>query len=1047
MKKVLRWSGGILIALILLLLIAPNLFKGKIIEMAKKSLNENLNAKVDFSDVSLSLIRSFPDLKVGLEELVVEGIGQFSGDTLYQAVKTSLDLDLMSVLKKNGPIEVLALHAKRPLIKIQVHSDGRANYDIVKENESESEEAGASSAIHIQWYEIENGYLLYNDLTQPMMLEMQDVTHRGKGDFSDMIFDLQTYTEAGAFTLQYGGLTYLEKTTVKLDALIGINLNEELYTLKDNHLLINELEIEGQGFIDLNPEDIELDLTVTAPRSAFRQFVSILPGAYTASFAQAEIGGSFDLSAKVLGRYSEDLIPSFDLLTRIEDGSIQYPKLPMGIKDINLDLNIKKPDGILDLMQIIMSKMRMQIGPHPLSGHLAVKTPLSDPDVEGALKGTLDLEILSKAYPVPHIQKMQGVVESDVIFDARMSQVNQKKYDQLKLSGQLRGSNLLFQQQSKPEVRIAETNLGFSPQYVELTPTKVEAGESKFELSGRFDNILALISPEEVLTGKLNINADRMNLDEWYKGQSDSARVAVNANSSRELATVPGYDLDLDFGCKELIYDEKHIQQIVLSGKVRPDLIVLHDVSASIDGSDLRLQGQMENLQAFLDGSGILRGQLELRSRRLDLNRFMLDEKAQSGQFDTASFSPIIIPANIDLDITAGVGQLFYTDMIFNDLKGKVKVQDRAATFEDCSADAFGGQFRLTGGYRTEEASSPRFDLKYDMVNVQFSQIAERISYLRVLMPIIEFLDGRFSTSLVTDGLLQKDFMPDLSSLNLAGLVETSECAVKSFGPAEQLAERLKMQFLRTPHIKNSRNWIEVKNGMVHIQEFDYEVEDVKMQISGTHSLKQDLNYLVKMKIPRKYLDANEATKQLNNQFSWLTSEASKLGFKLSNGEFINVNIILTGTIAKPQYDLKLVGMDGEKPLVDVVKQEVKAGAQHVVDSAKAVANAKKDTLMKQAEAKIDKMVDTLTSEAQKRVDTLTSKAKDELEKKLDEELSKRAGEVIDDNVGKVGDQKVDQAVDKLKDKLKGWKPFDKKNTPSDTTKIVSPKDTTKKNN
>ncbi len=206
MKKVLRWSGGILIALILLLLIAPNLFKGKIIEMAKKSLNENLNAKVDFSDVSLSLIRSFPDLKVGLEELVVEGIGDFSGDTLYQAVKTSLDLDLMSVLKKNGPIEVLALHAKRPLIKIQVHSDGRANYDIVKENESESDEVGAPSAIHIQWYEIENGYLLYNDLTQPMMLEMQDVTHRGKGDFSDMIFDLQTYTEDGAFTLQSGGL-------------------------------------------------------------------------------------------------------------------------------------------------------------------------------------------------------------------------------------------------------------------------------------------------------------------------------------------------------------------------------------------------------------------------------------------------------------------------------------------------------------------------------------------------------------------------------------------------------------------------------------------------------------------------------------------------------------------------------------------------------------------------------------------------------------------------------------------------------------------------
>src|SRR5690606_11533491 len=159
------------------------------------------------------------------------------------------------------------------------------------------------------------------------------------------------------------------------------------------------------------------------PKSDFRQLFSILPGAYTEAFARADISGNFNLDSRIWGRYSDGNYPAFTLKTRIEDGAVKYPDLPMGISNINLDLSIDKPDGIMDLMKILLTKMQLQVGPQPLSGNLAIRTPVSDPDVEGSVKGTLDLSNLAKVYPLPStVQNLTGNISSDIRFKARMSQ-------------------------------------------------------------------------------------------------------------------------------------------------------------------------------------------------------------------------------------------------------------------------------------------------------------------------------------------------------------------------------------------------------------------------------------------------------------------------------------------------------------------------------------------------------------------------------------------------------------------------------------------------
>ena len=82
MKKTLKVITVVFIILILFLFFAPMMFKGKIKELVTSQAGEYLNAKLEFADLDLSLIRSFPALSVRIDELSLSGINEFEKDTL-----------------------------------------------------------------------------------------------------------------------------------------------------------------------------------------------------------------------------------------------------------------------------------------------------------------------------------------------------------------------------------------------------------------------------------------------------------------------------------------------------------------------------------------------------------------------------------------------------------------------------------------------------------------------------------------------------------------------------------------------------------------------------------------------------------------------------------------------------------------------------------------------------------------------------------------------------------------------------------------------------
>ena len=84
-KKTLKIAGITLGVILLLLLILPFAFQGKLAKLVKEEGNKMLNAQFDFRTLNISLLRNFPSASVSLEDFWLKGTGPFENDTLIQA--------------------------------------------------------------------------------------------------------------------------------------------------------------------------------------------------------------------------------------------------------------------------------------------------------------------------------------------------------------------------------------------------------------------------------------------------------------------------------------------------------------------------------------------------------------------------------------------------------------------------------------------------------------------------------------------------------------------------------------------------------------------------------------------------------------------------------------------------------------------------------------------------------------------------------------------------------------------------------------------------
>lgn len=595
--RLLKWTGITLVLLIVTAIILPFLFKDKIIEMAKAEINNNVNATVNFGEFDLSLISSFPDFRFSINDVSVVGKDEFNGDTLANIPALKLDLDLMSVIK-GDQYSINSISMERPRIMAKVLPNGKANWDIAKASGDTAAAAPSEPTkfkMSLKSLEIEHAYIVYDDATLAVKTVLDDMTHSLSGDFTQDIFDMQTMTTIERLTCDYEGMSYLSKVKTSLKADLNMDMINMKFTFADNEINLNDLGFGLTGFFAMPGDDYNMDLAFKAKQAEFKSFLSLIPGAYTADFANVKSAGTLAFDGYAKGMYSEkqNKSPGFGLNFQVKDGMFQYPSVQKSVSAINIDCKIDDASGVPDETKIDVNTFHMDFGGNPIDAALHVSTPVSDANLDGWVKAKVDLASLKDVMPVEKEDELNGIVDADIKMKGRMSQIEQEKYDEFQCSGKLDIANMNYKgKEDAYATNISAMSMIFSPQFVELTKFDAILGRNDVHADGRMDNVMAWLFKDSLLAGKFNFRSANMDLNEFAGEEEAGATPATEDTAAMTIIEVPSnIDFVLNSSITKLIYDDITMDNVSGTATIRNSAVDLSDLKMNLMGGSMIMNG------------------------------------------------------------------------------------------------------------------------------------------------------------------------------------------------------------------------------------------------------------------------------------------------------------------------------------------------------------------------------------------------------------------------------------------------------------------------
>jgi hypothetical protein len=617
MKKLLKILGIIVLLFVGALIIVPMIFKDDIVQMVKDETNNTLDAKVDFGDFELSLIKNFPNFYFSIQDVSVKGVNEFEGIELASLKQLDLVVDLMSVIKGKA-INVKRISLIEPGVHAKVLADGKANYLIVKEDstaveeemEEVSSEESASFEMQLQEIEIVNGKIIYEDATFPMSMAIDMLNLNITGKLTENITDISAKGGIESFDLSYDGIQYMKEALVALDATMEMNLEEFKFTFKENKLQVNELPLGFDGWLAMPGDPIDMDLSFEAKETDFKDLLSMIPAAFAKELEGVKTDGTLALKGYAKGTYLDSIMPAFGIDLKVANAMFQYPDLPKSVDDINIDMKVESKDGVLDHTIVDVPRFHLSMAGNPFDLSFYLATPMSDPYIKAGMKGKVVLDNIKDVVPLEKGDELAGTIDADVSLSGQLSTLEKEDYEAFKAKGTLGVSNLHYASDSLDyPVDMQKAQLEFTPQYLALKEFTMLLGKSDISAQGKLENFIGYALKEgQVLKGVLNVQSNKMDINELAgiepgveeeEADSEIADSSVTEEPMEVVLLPKNIDFVTQASIKELIYDNINIRDIVGEIVLREEKLSMQKAGMSLLDGRMTLSGFYETTDSL----------------------------------------------------------------------------------------------------------------------------------------------------------------------------------------------------------------------------------------------------------------------------------------------------------------------------------------------------------------------------------------------------------------------------------------------------------------
>jgi hypothetical protein len=594
MKKFLKIFTIIIAILIALIVILPFAFQGKIVTIAKEQLNKNLNARVDFEKLRLSLIKNFPNVSVSLKSLYVAGIDEFEKDTLLKFKSFDVTVDLISAIKMEN-IKIKRIILDHPVVFAHILPSGKVNWDITKpsgEEETDTTSGELTTRIDLKQFEIIRGDISYVDDSSHISASIKDFNFILTGDLSQDFSKLNITASTKPVNVVMDGIRYLKDASLDARINVDADLKNSQYTLRENEISLNDIIFKWEGSVGMpNDTDIVINLSYGLAKTDFKSILSLVPAIYMKDFEGLKASGKLQLDGFVKGMYNDKAMPNARVRLLVQDAMFSYPGMPKSADHIQIDLD-GYYDGVqMDNSTLDINRFHIELAGNPVDLTLNIRNPESDMKINGNLQCNLDLASIKDIIPLDSTT-LTGKINASIDMMGYMSYIEKEEYEKFKAEGNMTISNLVYSSPDLPKtITIEESSLFFSPRYSEVKSFNAIMGKSDFKLSGKVENYIPYVFSDGTVRGDFIFTAGVLDLNEFMTEETDQP--GEEDTVPLTIIEVPGnIDFRLISRIDHLYFDKLELDNTIGTIKIKDSRVILDNLKTNaLDGS-MQLNGE-----------------------------------------------------------------------------------------------------------------------------------------------------------------------------------------------------------------------------------------------------------------------------------------------------------------------------------------------------------------------------------------------------------------------------------------------------------------------
>ena len=198
--------------------------------------------------------------------------------------------------------------------------------------------------------------------------------------------------------------------------------------------------------------------------------------------------------------------------------------------------------------------------------------------------------------------------------------------------------------------------------------------------------------------------------------------------------------------------------------------------------SDFSMDGDVQNYMGYYFQDEDLKGVFNYHSDVLNVDELMPAESEESTT-ETASTEdsedvpaaaegeaePVLVPAKIDFKLNTTIDELIYDGMDISKINGSVHVVNQEVILDNLAMNALDGTVNLAGKYNTQDHSTPKMDMEYDIKGIDIEKLSKNFLTIKKLAPVAEYARGNISSTFTMKTDLKTSFEPIFESLNGKG--------------------------------------------------------------------------------------------------------------------------------------------------------------------------------------------------------------------------------------------------------------------------------------